>query len=119
MITALWVVQILLAFVFFTVGAMKLFRENKAKEIMLWARDVSKSYLIFVGWIEILGAIGLILPQALGILPVLTLLSAIGIMMIMILAAMLHARRKEKGVGINIFFLILALFVVIGHMLIN
>ncbi|MFF2015895.1 DoxX family protein [Paenibacillus sp. NPDC058177] len=119
MTIALWIVQILLALVFFWAGGLKLFQENKAMEMMVWAREASRSFLIFVGVAEILGGIGLILPGALGILPVLTLLAAIGTAIILILAALLHARRKEKGVGINIVFLLLALFVVIGHILIK
>ncbi|MFF2907493.1 DoxX family protein [Paenibacillus sp. NPDC057934] len=117
MTIALWIVQILLALVFFMAGSMKLFQKNKAMEMMVWAREASPSFLIFVGVAEILGGIGLILPGVLGILPVLTLLAAIGTAIILILAALLHARRKEKGVGINIVFLLLALFVVMGHIL--
>ncbi|MFC3746499.1 DoxX family protein [Paenibacillus sp. GCM10012306] len=116
MTIALWIVQILLALIFLIAGAMKLFQENKAKEIMIWAREASRSFIVFVGCAEILGGLGLILPGALGILPVLTLLAAIGTAIILILVALLHAKRKEKGVGINLVFLLLALFVVIGHM---
>jgi len=62
----------------------------------------------FIGIIEIIGAIGLILPAALNIAPILTPVSATGFVIIMILAARIHYKRKEpKNVINNIILLIL------------
>jgi len=44
--------------------------------------------------VEVLGAIGVILPRLTNILPVLTPLSAAGLAAIMVIAMDLHAKRK-------------------------
>jgi len=47
--------------------------------------------------VEILGAIGLILPAALGIATILTPLAAAGLALTMVGATLVHARRGEKS----------------------
>jgi len=61
----------------------------------------------FIGIIEILGAIGLILPVALNILPQLTAISAIGFAIIMVLAARIHYQRHEPKNALNNLILLL------------
>jgi uncharacterized membrane protein YphA (DoxX/SURF4 family) len=62
--------------------------------------------------LEILGIIGIILPWALQILPILTPVSAIGFAIIMLLAAGIHYKRKEyKSVGINLTTFIICIFI--------
>jgi hypothetical protein len=61
----------------------------------------------FIGITEILGAIGLILPLALNILPRLTAVSAIGFAIIMVLAARVHYHRHERKNMINNFIILL------------
>ena len=64
--------------------------------------------------VEILGAIGLILPAALDIAPVLTPLAASGLALTMLLAALTHLRRKEYPmIGVNLVLGGPALFVAI------
>jgi len=68
--------------------------------------------LKFIGIIEILGAIGLIVPHASGILPQLTWLAAVGLSVVMLLAIRLHSNRKEtKEMIVNSVFLLLLLFI--------
>jgi hypothetical protein len=56
----------------------------------------------FIGTAESLGAIGLILPAAAGIAPVLTPVAATGLAITMVLAAATHLRRREpSGVAFN------------------
>ena len=63
---------------------------------------------------EILGAIGLILPWLTGIAPVLTPLAAIGLVIVQALAIVVHLRRNEaKVIPVNLILLLLALFVAI------
>lgn len=79
--------------------------------------DVSKGLVTFIGIAELLGGIGFILPVLLNVLPVLTVIAAIGIAIIMILSAQFHLRRKEySGIVFNIVLIALALFVAIGQM---
>lgn len=70
----------------------------------------------FVGVAEVLGAIGLILPLATGILPWLTPLAAICLIVVQILAAGFHIMRKEyQIVPANIVLLALAAFISLGQ----
>lgn len=101
---------------FLMAGSMKIFQYEKAKEKLPWVKDVSKGLVSFIGLSELLGAMGLVLPGATGILPSLTSLAALGIALIMLLAAGFHGKRKEfSGVATNIVFLSLAVFVAYGR----
>ena len=66
-----------------------------------------------IGVSELLGAIGLILPAALRIKPILTPLAASGIAVIMILATAYHIYAGEPPVTIA--FFLLAAFVAWGR----
>ncbi|MCA0985706.1 DoxX family protein [Guptibacillus algicola] len=115
----LWIVQILLALMFLMVGSQKVVQSTKRNEAADNTASPSNNNLfVFIGIVEILGAVGLILPWLLNIVPILTPLAAIGISIIMVLAAIQHAKRKEmKSVVTNIVLLALALFVVIGRLI--
>ena len=61
--TALWIVQALLAIAFLMAGAMKTFQpKEKLAEKMGWVEDFSQGQIRTIGILEILGALGLILP---------------------------------------------------------
>lgn len=113
---ALWIVQILLGLMFIMVGSMKAFSYEKAKASLPWVKDSPKGLVTFIGVAELLGGIGLILPYALGIAPILTPIAAFSLAVVMILAAIHHVRRKEQGSIMNIILLALALFVAFGRM---
>ena len=114
---ALWVVQVLLAAMYGMAGMMKTLQTAKAKEQLPWAKNRSDSFVRFVGTSELLGALGLILPLITGVLPWLTVLAAIGLMLIQVLAIVTeHLPKKEYNVlPINIILLALAAFVAIGR----
>jgi len=78
---ALWIVQALLALLFLFAGVAKLVMpvEEMTKDIHL-----PGLFLRFIGVVEILGALGLILPSLLRIRPGLTPLAAAGLVIIMI-----------------------------------
>ncbi|MDQ0484033.1 DoxX family protein [Guptibacillus hwajinpoensis] len=113
----LWIVQILLALLFLMVGSQKVMPSKKGNEEIDRTGNASNLFT-FIGIVEILGAVGLILPWLLNIVPVLTPLAAVGFSIIMVLAAIHHAKRKEmKSVVTNIIILALAIFVVIGRLI--
>ena len=114
---ALWIVQGLLAVMYGMAGTMKTFQTAKAKEQMPWAKNRSDEFVRFVGTSELLGTLGLILPLVTGIMPWLTLLAAIGLGLIQVLAITTeHLPKKEFNVvPVNIILLALSLFVVIGR----
>lgn len=83
---ALWTVQGLLAALFLFAGGMKLVLplEQMAGPITL-----PGPFLRFIGVMEVLGGLGLILPGLLGVRPSLTPLAAAGLVIIMIGATVL------------------------------
>jgi uncharacterized membrane protein YphA (DoxX/SURF4 family) len=114
---ALWIMQGLLAALYAAAGTMKTFNTAKAKGTLPWAKDRSDAFVRFVGTSELLGALGLILPIVTGILPWLTVLAAIGLALIEILAIVTeHLPKKEYSVmPVNIILLVLAVSIVIGR----
>ena len=81
---------------------------------MAWVEDVSPAQVKAVGAVEVAAALGLVLPAATGILPVLTPLAAAGLVIVMVLAAATHLRLDEASkVPPNVVLGALALFVAI------
>jgi hypothetical protein len=116
---ALWIVAGLLAVAYLGSGGMKLataYDKLTSNPNMAWARDFSPSAVKGIGAAEILGAAGLILPQATGIAAVLTPVAASGLVLLQLGAMVTHARRKEyRPLPINIVLALLAAFVAIGR----
>jgi uncharacterized membrane protein YphA (DoxX/SURF4 family) len=113
----LWVLQGLLAAVFLGAGGMKVSQPvEKLAKNMSWVERFSEPVVRFVGAVEILGAIGLILPWALDIAPILTPLAAAGLAVTMVLAAIHHVRNGEaKALPVNIVLFALAVIVAVGR----
>ena len=80
----LWTVQGLLALLFLFAGVTKLMMPAEA---LTAQSSLPEAFLRFIGVAETLGAIGLILPQWLGIRPALTSMAAAGLVIIMAGAA--------------------------------
>jgi uncharacterized membrane protein YphA (DoxX/SURF4 family) len=93
----LWIVASQLALVFLATGAIKLLRakENLAENGMGWTEDFPIPVVKSIGALEILAALGLILPALFGIAPFLVPLAALGLVLLMVGAAATHARRRE------------------------
>jgi uncharacterized membrane protein YphA (DoxX/SURF4 family) len=116
---ALRIVAIVLAVAFAGSGLLKLVRskDQLVTSGFGWAEDFSPSTIRLIGVAEILGALGLILPGALHVAPILVPLAAIGLALLMVGAAVVHSRRKEAPmIAINAVLLVLALFVVWGRL---
>jgi len=113
--TAIWVAQGLLAVVFLTAGLLKLTQSRSAlKARMPYVEDFTDREIKGIGTVEVLGAVGVVLPAALRILPVLTPIAAVGLALIMIEAAYTHVRRHELGhVPLNAILFALAVFVAV------
>ena len=78
---ALWIVQGLLAALFLFAGGMKLITPVEVLSVM---SPFPGEFIRFIGVCEVLGAVGLILPYALRLLPGLTALAAAGLVVIML-----------------------------------
>lgn len=111
----LWIIAAVLAVVFFMAGLMKAMQpKEKLAANMGWVEGFSAGTVKFIGVVEMLGALGLILPAAFGIAPILTPLAATGLAITMVLAAVVHARRKESQmIVVNVVLLALAAFVAV------
>lgn len=116
---ALWIVQGILALVFIMAGFMKISQpKNALKENgMSYVEDFTDRQVNLIGILEVLGAIGLILPALTGILPILTPFAAVGLILTMIGAVVTHLRRSGENQKIitNLVLLALALFVAYGR----
>jgi uncharacterized membrane protein YphA (DoxX/SURF4 family) len=115
---ALWIVAIVLAAVFAGSGLMKQLvpKDKLVTSGQGWAQDYSPTSIRLIGFAEILGAIGLVLPAAVHIAPILVPLAAIGLVLVMVGAAIVHARRNEPmNVAVNLVLIALAVFVAWGR----
>jgi hypothetical protein len=81
-----------------------------------WTADFSAGSLKMLGVIEVLGAVGLILPAVTGIAPVLVPVAAVCVVVLMVGAMVTHLRRGEvmPAAG-NLVYLALAAFVAWGR----
>ncbi|MFE7540719.1 DoxX family protein [Streptomyces platensis] len=114
----LWIIASVLALAFLAAGLMKISqpREKLAASGMAWAEDFSPGSVRAIGAVEALGALGLILPAALGIAPALAAWAALGLAATMLAAAAVHLRRKEaKAIPVNLVLLLLAAVVAWGR----
>lgn len=115
----LWVAQVILAAVYIMAGLMKLTQPIDALVAsgMAYAGDYPELLTRFIGTMEVLGAIGIILPAATRIAPFLTPLAALGFATIQVLAIGLHTMRGEFQVlPVNLVLLALSLFVLWGRL---
>jgi hypothetical protein len=115
----LWTVQGLLAFVYLAAGGLKVVRPREqlaASGRLDWMKDNSDAAVKAIGAVEILGALGLILPGLTGIAPILAPIAAVGLVVVQIGALRVHLTRNERQpLPVNATLLLLAAFVAIGR----
>lgn len=114
----LWIIQILLALLFLFAGGTKLVMSLATMDEM--SRQSGQTplpglFTRFLGVVEVLGALGLILPGLLRIRPGLTPLAAAGLVIIMIGATVLTAKVSMAGAVMPLVVGLLAAFVSYGR----
>ena len=118
---ALWVAQVLLALVYLAAGGIKVARPRAdlvASGRFDWMKDTSDAGVKAVGAVEVLGALGLVLPELTGIAPILTPIAAVGLVVVQIGAIRVHLTRDERQpLPANGVLLLLATFVAVGRFL--
>src|SRR3989442_12602035 len=89
----LWSVQGFLALFFLAAGAPKVI----GRGIERWTgfSDLPRPLVVFIGFSEVFGAAGLVLPMATGVLPWLTPLAAVGLAITVLMATGFHIRGDE------------------------
>jgi putative oxidoreductase len=113
----LWVLQVLLAGFFVMAGySHALMPFDQIAQQATWMNDVPRWLSLFIGYAEIAGGLGLIIPAATRIAPWLTSLAGLGLATIMILAIPFHVLKGEASVvWIHALIAVLALFVAWGR----
>lgn len=118
---ALWIVAGLLAVVLLVASGSKLFVPKEKMAGMLgaasrWVEDFSPSALKAIAVLELLGAVGLILPAALDIAPVLVPVAASGVALLFVGAVTMRLRRGERATIVgDLVYLAMAAFVAWGR----
>ncbi len=110
----LWTLQVLLAVLFSFAGITKInVPKDQLATKFTWLGSLSPTLVHFIGGLEVLGAIGLILPAITKIATVLTPLAASGLALIMLGAFGVHLRRHEVS-RLPVTVILLALTVVVA-----
>ncbi|MEV6968602.1 DoxX family protein [Hamadaea sp. NPDC051192] len=107
---AYWILAGLLALFYAYAGGKKIAQSpDQLRPMMGWVDQVPLPLVRTIGTLEVLGAIGLILPKLTGILPGLAIAAAIGLALIQVGGIALHLSRGEaRLIGLNIVLLGLA-----------
>lgn len=113
----LWIAQGLLAIMFIMAGAMKASQPLEVlAESLPWVTTTPLGLVRFIGISELLGGLGLIIPSLFRFKPFLTVWAAIGLAIVMILAAIFHASRGEfSAIGVNVVIMAIFLFIAWGR----
>lgn len=115
----LWIGQCALAAIFVLSGALK---STQSKERMLatgqtGVREFPLPAIRLVAISELLAVVGLLVPQATGVAPVLTPLAALGLAVVMVGAAVAHTRLQEpRTAAVNVAILLLCVAVAAGRL---
>lgn len=115
--TALWIAAGVLAAVFLAAGIPKIIKPRESlQDKMSFVEDFSDGQVKAIGVIEVLGALGLILPAVTGIAVFLVPLAAAGLAIDQALAALVHVRRKEfPQIFVNVVLFSVAVFIAWGR----
>ncbi len=107
---AYWIVAGLLAVFYVYAGGKKVVQSQQQLQPMMgWVDRVPMPLVRTIGVLEVLGAVGLILPPLTGIAPGLAITAAIGLVLIQIGAIAVHLSRGEVSkIGLNIGLLVAA-----------
>lgn len=114
---ALWAAQLLLAAAYGLFGSMKATQPlDQLAAMMQWIPGFSPLFVRSLGVVEVLGAIGLILPALTRIQPRLTVIAALCILVHQFCAVTLHVSKGEFNVlGLNVVLIALAAFIIWGR----
>jgi uncharacterized membrane protein len=112
----LWVAQVILALLFLRLGLTHATRPESMRDRVPWMWALPREAMLIIGILDILGAIGLILPAVTGIQPWLTPLAALCLAILMVFAIIFHATRRElPNIALNAILGLLAAFVAWGR----
>lgn len=106
---AYWIAAGPLALFYLYGGGVKVVRSReRLRPMMAWVDTTPMAAVRAIGVIEVLGAIGLVLPPLTGIAPWLALAAAIGFVVLQIGATRVHLRRGDRQMALNITLFLVA-----------
>lgn len=102
--------QGVLAIIFVYFGALKMFLpQEKIVKRVSWGNDYPARTLKLFGLLEFLGGLGIILPDLLGVYPILTPMAATGLALTMSGASIVHLKRDEfEMILVNLFLMFIS-----------
>jgi uncharacterized membrane protein len=96
MTVAYWIVASVLALLYLYAGGIKIVRsKDQLRPIMEWVDIMPLGLVRVIGVLEVLGAVGLIVPPLAGIASGLALAAAMGLVLIQVGATALHLCRHD------------------------
>ncbi len=118
--TALWIVTGLLAVIYLLSGALKIAwskeRIHATNDAAHWVEDFSPAMIKTIGALEVLGAVGLVLPAVVDVAPFLVPVTALCLAGLMAGAAVVRIRRREpKAMVADLVYLAACAFVTWGR----
>ena len=112
----LWILQVVLAVVFAIAGVTHFLPPEGLPESMRGMAEMPAGVPYFIGTVEILAVLGLILPGLTGIQTRLTPLAGAGLILVMVGAIVWHAQREEfPNIVLNVILAAIAAFVAYGR----
>jgi uncharacterized membrane protein len=106
---AYWIVAGVLALFYLYGGGIKVIQtREQLQPMMAWVDRTPMPAVRTIGVLEVLGAIGLILPPLTGIAPWLALAAAIGFVLLQIGATTVHLSRGDRQIALNIALILAA-----------
>ncbi|UJW57155.1 DoxX family protein [Bacillus sp. A116_S68] len=99
----LWIVQGLLGIGFIYSGWLKAFQFEAAQASWQWVSDIPSELAFVIGIVEIIGAIGLILPQTIKVYPQLSVLAGLSLSVVVLSGGIFHnIRGKFEDIIVNL-----------------
>jgi uncharacterized membrane protein len=115
---AAWVVTGLLALAYLVAGATKVFAAHSMLlKQMPYTEDFTRGQVRAIGVLEVLGAIGLIVPHLTNIVPWLSIVAAFAFVVLQGFAIRVHRRRNEPivpGIVLGLLALIAAVLLILA-----
>ncbi|MBX5186175.1 DoxX family protein [Rhizobium sp. NZLR5] len=117
LLIGLWSAQVLLFIAFTLFGCMKFFMPvDQLAAMWVWPGDVPAWFLRLMGIIDFAGGVGVLLPALTRSQPRLTVLAALGCVLLQITAMIFHLSRGEaSALPLNVILLALSAFILWGR----
>ncbi|MFI9815761.1 DoxX family protein [Saccharothrix variisporea] len=109
MTIAYWIAAGLLALFYLYAGTLKALRtRDRLRPMMAWVDRLPMPVVRAIGVVEVLGALGLVLPPLTGVAPWLALVAAAGFVLLQAAAIPVHLTGGDRRIALNVVLVLLA-----------